>query len=559
MRQKIPSFITKTEQLAPAPFWLTMIALVSLAFALRLNSMLNHDTSWYLHATARVLHGARLYVDIIEVNPPLAFLLTMPPVASAQALSLDASLAFKIYIFLLGAFSLGVSGRLVRLFPTMSASRARGFLLISALVFFILPAGDFGQREHMAIMFVWPYIILAALRMEGRGCGAPMAVLAGAMAFFGFGLKPHFLLVPLALEAHRLVRLRRFGQIPRPETIVLAIMLLAYLAGIFLLTPEYPGKILPMALAVYNLGYRSSLFAVLLSGAGVPFLLAGLWWSFPADVKAEEDSLSSAFMSAGAAFFLIFLIQRKGWSYHLLPVLSCLYAAMTLRIASMMAKTGTARRWVKGGNHVWLAALLVAIIIPAKAIRNHAYHNDAISILREAHVLDKPVSSYYIFTTQVSAGFPLINVYHMKWPSRFPTQWLLPGVVIARHQMRHDPASHDKATIDAIEAYAKDAVITDLLRHPPDLIAVDRRNPPPYMGKVKFAFLPYYLRDPRFAKFWQGYKKAEKVHVLQLYRRKQRISAAQGPGQGQGLLPPFPRSSWNEGARVAFSHPRRGH
>ena len=44
----------------------------------------NHDVAWYLVATDRFLDGARLYRDIIEVNPPLVFYLTVPPVAVAR-------------------------------------------------------------------------------------------------------------------------------------------------------------------------------------------------------------------------------------------------------------------------------------------------------------------------------------------------------------------------------------------------------------------------------------------------------------------------------------------
>ena len=34
---------------------------------------INHDTAWYLYATRAWLDGAQLYVDIVEVNPPLSF------------------------------------------------------------------------------------------------------------------------------------------------------------------------------------------------------------------------------------------------------------------------------------------------------------------------------------------------------------------------------------------------------------------------------------------------------------------------------------------------------
>ena len=45
-----------------------------LAFIYLLSIPMNHDTSWLLEATRRWVEGGRLYVDIVEINPPLIFL-----------------------------------------------------------------------------------------------------------------------------------------------------------------------------------------------------------------------------------------------------------------------------------------------------------------------------------------------------------------------------------------------------------------------------------------------------------------------------------------------------
>ena len=44
------------------------------------------DTSWLITVCERVLAGERLYVDLIETNPPFSVWLYMPPVALANAL-----------------------------------------------------------------------------------------------------------------------------------------------------------------------------------------------------------------------------------------------------------------------------------------------------------------------------------------------------------------------------------------------------------------------------------------------------------------------------------------
>lgn len=60
-----------------------LVAALLLAFLW--DRQINHDTAWYLIATRKWLDGARLYVDIYEVNPPLNFYFTVPPVLLADA------------------------------------------------------------------------------------------------------------------------------------------------------------------------------------------------------------------------------------------------------------------------------------------------------------------------------------------------------------------------------------------------------------------------------------------------------------------------------------------
>src|SRR5580698_1064357 len=47
---------------------------------------LNHDVAALLQFAQRMLHGERLYVDLIDINPPMIFLLDTVPVAIAEAL-----------------------------------------------------------------------------------------------------------------------------------------------------------------------------------------------------------------------------------------------------------------------------------------------------------------------------------------------------------------------------------------------------------------------------------------------------------------------------------------
>ena len=51
--------------------WLALAALFAAAIALRHGLAANTDVSWLLTVAERVLNGQRLYLDVIETNPPI--------------------------------------------------------------------------------------------------------------------------------------------------------------------------------------------------------------------------------------------------------------------------------------------------------------------------------------------------------------------------------------------------------------------------------------------------------------------------------------------------------
>ena len=72
-----------------AVFFSCAAAMVLLAVVPELRSRTLPDTGWLLYAAARMLDGATLYVDLVEVNPPLIVWLNAIPVALSRALALS--------------------------------------------------------------------------------------------------------------------------------------------------------------------------------------------------------------------------------------------------------------------------------------------------------------------------------------------------------------------------------------------------------------------------------------------------------------------------------------
>src|SRR5436305_9432219 len=93
--------------------WVLFALVFVVAILLRQVLPLNTDVSWLLTIGERMLDGQRLYVDIVEINPPMAVLAYLPGVALARALGMDPKYVIDDQILLLAAASLLVTWRIL--------------------------------------------------------------------------------------------------------------------------------------------------------------------------------------------------------------------------------------------------------------------------------------------------------------------------------------------------------------------------------------------------------------------------------------------------------------
>src|ERR1700680_4806398 len=102
------------EHLSPL-WWLSIALVFAVAILLRQIVPLNTDVSWLLTIGERVLDGQRLYVDIVEINPPMAVFAYLPGIAVARALGVDPKNVTDALILILAAASLVATARVLRL------------------------------------------------------------------------------------------------------------------------------------------------------------------------------------------------------------------------------------------------------------------------------------------------------------------------------------------------------------------------------------------------------------------------------------------------------------
>ena len=512
----------------PAVFWPLAAALAVAGAVPQFLSRLTPDAAWYLYVARRVLDGARLYVDVHEINPPLIVALSAPAAAIGAWTGLADIQLFRAFALLLVACSLAAAGTLLRRLPGPAARGAVGAIVLLWL-FALLPLtrDDFGQREHLLLALALPYLAAASLRGAGERPPRGLALLAGVMAGLGMALKPHFALLWLGVEAYLWARARRGPPWRRVESALAAAVPALYGVLVVLLTPAYLDLVRHVG-GAYGAYLRNSPLAILVhepwAALPVVALIATLALR-PADVALAR--LAELLAVAAAALLLAALAQQKGWRYHLYPAFATATVLLGVLVLVPRADAGS----LGARTYAAIARLLVAGVVAATlagAVRQAARPRDAryepypefpvlLDVVR-AH-RERGGGALLALSNNLRAAFPLVNYGGVPWASRFNATWLL-AVSYAPELMSGRPLVYrDRAAMGPAERFLNDAMFEDMARARPTLLIVERPLPAGGNPVRRLDYLAYFRRDPRLARLLADFRKIRDVGDFEVYER----------------------------------------
>ena len=458
---------------------LAITAIITLA---RMGGAVDSDVASQLGLAQRIHEGARLYRDIVEVNPPLWFWMALPIDRLAAFLHLPAATVLVAAFGLLVGLSLAATNRLL---SHVGITPRALFLAYAALILAALPWMHVGQREQIVLIGALPYAALIASRNEGRRIPTLLAVAIGAGAALGFALKHYFLIVPAALELWLIACNGRGWRALRPEALALAGVGAAYAAAL-LIERDYLTRMVPLVRLAYGqFGPRSVHFlfnpyvvitAILLAfGAAQGRLL----FRRPAPVAA---ALFIAALAFGATYF----IQFKGWPYHAIPMLGC----GSLALAALLAETREPPRLLRVLTPALLTLPLVASA--SEAMHPTPQNRDALAAVHGLRAGDEV--GFLVTDTAIPSTVSL--QYGFRNPSRYNGIWMLHAVVDNELHGNPDP----RVAAFGREVVANTAV--DFSCRPPKRILAERPRP----GTRGFDILSFYNRDPAFRAILSHYR-----------------------------------------------------
>ena len=498
---------------AEGPFrlvwWAACLALAGAGAHYAFVKGMHHDVAYYIDAVGRWLDGARLYRDIIDVNVPTIYAVMAVPVWTARLLGVDPMPTYTLFVLLLAALSAGLAWHCAhRVLPRPGAvpDILAGVLLVG---FTAIPGFEFGQREHLAAILIAPYAVSRA----GRGLARPGFVaraVAGIAAGVGVALKPHLALIAVGMEMALLLR-RGPAWRPGLEGVLLALAATAAAGATLLLLPEYHERILPLARAVYG-GFERPVLEIL-AGArprlALYFLMAVLAVPLAAGANRRTGDLAALLSGAALGGYAAYLLQSKGWAYHLLPAMIFSAAAFAVALAARLQGNAFSGRpsalaSILAGSFAGLAAALIAYDILEAHRANAdrlAFRAPLIQTLRD-YAQGGPA---LFISLDVDETFPAINYSGASYPYRWHHLLPLPGLYRDFVSPQDNRRFRRPEEMGPAEKSFFESFVDDALAHPPRIVLVDRRRPVRPGLAPDLDLLAYFCQDPRFAELMDGY------------------------------------------------------
>ncbi len=481
-----------------------IMALIAVA---NIKGYLNPDSAWLLSAAERWLSGEKLYEEVIESNPPLVVYISALPVLLAQYLDVSPVEGFVYFVTALALVSFAACCHITK------DNWLRFWVFLS---FFIIPAVNFGQREHLFLIFFIPYFLNF---VEGKKQG----FLVPAVAALGIALKPYFIIFWAVLVITKTITTRKWKTIFEPGNFIIGLLLVAYASYVLFFEQDYIARILPWMLRYYG-AFALPLADVLdeLTVSLVAFIPAAIVY-IVACVKEKSWPSAGFFysISAMAAAFVVAMIQLKGWPNHVYPLV-CFGAMLIIVIFSHCWKK---RKELWNATAAWLSGVFLAGLIATAVYGNYSvYTREKAEDLTEIiQVMDYYAAGNYVYIASFNLpdSYPALLYSQAKSSSRYAHFWMLPGIYLDKIKDGGEIEYNQPGERSDDETLVIAQILGDISYKPPMLIIVTNREFVNREGKkFRFDFINYLSQEPEFVRLFANYERIKKIGNQEIYLYK---------------------------------------
>ena len=429
----------------------------------------------------------------------------IPVVWVAQQINAPAFTVWFVFVALLVA---AVSWFVDRILGHTLGDRAADLRLpiMSVVVTLLmsLPGVEFGQREHLVLVGLLPYVFVSAQRAVGEPGRRSDRVVAGVLMGLALWLKPHYAIAVLVVELGIAVMRRSARVLWCEEILAGAAAVLLYGAYVVVAVPGFFTQAIPLGLQFYGDYGSFSLRFIHLS-----YLLTGAAMVMCVTAPRAAVVLARLLLLVAAGAWLAFWVQGKGYPYHMLPsktfslmVVGVAAASMLRLLVARLTPSLEPRARRRLVVIACLALLTVASTIVARSVYNALTDRTELWLQMleegvEGVVPDPNHVRFVSLSVDSYPAFPLVAVTGWEWSSRFMCLWMLPGIINDERRST-PPTSHGGRGL------LMDAVVADFERWRPNVVLVPRITRWRSVGTM--VVLDELLQDSRFRTLWESFE-----------------------------------------------------
>lgn len=457
---------------------------------------INLDTAWYLVATSQWLDGARLYVDIFELNPPLNFYFTIPPILLSDLLGISGPNAQYLFICIAIFLSMLTCWNIA---PRLTENRRVIFVVGLGLAMTVPAMNDIGQREHLLVILTAPWLV-SQLLPQRRLSGRTRNILA-AVAALGICLKPYFVLIPAAVTLGHVLASRSLRPILSASNLTMLTVGVSYVAAVSILYPEYFQDVVPLARDFYGAfglpDAKVSHYVTVMSAPFVPLLLLFL-------LRRDVPAGTGIFAAAALAGLVVYLVQWKGFPYHSIP-----FEAFALMGSSWVL--------VRSERVTPIALSAIVGILGSAYLSNlqGMYQSWADSVTRHIEDAGWRPNTMASLSTHVSSGPPIALEIGAAWGSRYAHLWPVPGAQRALADTDCEYAPERCAVFEVVLDTTRKNILADLAASRPEILIIDHEYS--FFAGLDFTWDGFMRSDPRWSDIIGGYRLAVIDDIFEIW------------------------------------------
>ena len=497
-----------------APFFV----LVFIACLIQSQIYIIGDVGYLLHVTDQLLAGEKYGATIFETNPPMIGYLYMPIAILAKIGSLNIALLVIGYVFILIFISLYLCLLLMKKIVHKEDNIFLYCLFYAlSIILIFLPANNFGQKEHLYLILIFPYLFSVVLTRKGIAINGFLAFMLGIMAALGMGMKPFFLAPFIILEMYLILTTKRLWMWVRIETMACVGFLILYLISVWLYQPDYFNIILPLVSHYYFIGMEQQ-WSTIFSEYIVIYCIISLF-SFILIYRVDRYKvLTTVMILSLVGMSLAFLMTKTGWFYHVLPALGLACFLDVICLAQYFTLFIRKNNWML--EDILFIFLVSGILFYPPIYNTYLWLNiqknsdsSRANLIAYVQAYPKKTSVFCFSLNTTEDCFPLVNLTHSIYGGTPSFFWWLPGMFRLEKNLN----------IPSIElaqdkSHLIDKLSRDLNYYQTRLVIINlndlRLRAGPY-----FSFIRYFSQNKKFNEEWKHYQYKVSLGDYAIYER----------------------------------------